>query len=317
MSSGLHTPGESRVRILIGPAGWSYKDWEGVVYPPGLKKKEHPAAYLARYFDTIEINTSFYGHIRPELGKLWCRKVSETNPDFLFTAKLHRSFTHSPHAEVESTTASTIAPGAEDESLARQGLDSIAAEGRLGALLIQFPFSFKNTNENRDYLEGLLGRFREYPQVVEVRHSSWNNEGILRYFSERGVAFCNIDQPLIGRSLKPTAHATSKLGYIRLHGRNYDQWFDSPTGADRYNYLYSDAELAGWEKKIRSVAAKTDLVFVIANNHFEGKATVNALQLKHSFTGQPVAAPETLVRHYPELETIAQPPPDSLFRNRA
>jgi uncharacterized protein YecE (DUF72 family) len=317
MGSLPQTTGESRARVFIGPAGWSYKDWEGIVYPPGLKKREHPAAYLARYFDTIEINTSFYGHIRPEWGKLWCRKVSEVNPDFLFTAKLHRSFTHSPLAEVESTTAATIAPGVDDEVLARQGLDAIAGAGRLGALLIQFPFSFKNTNQNRDYVEQLLARFHEYPQVVEVRHSSWNNEGILRYFGEKGVAFCNIDQPLIGRSLQPTAYATSRLGYVRLHGRNYDQWFDSPTGADRYNYLYNAQELAGWEKKIRSVAGKTDRVFVIANNHFEGKATVNALQLKHSLSGRRVAAPETLVQHYPELEKIAQPQPGSLFGTHA
>jgi uncharacterized protein YecE (DUF72 family) len=303
--------------VRIGTAGWSYKDWEGIVYPHGIRKTEHPAAYLARFFDVIEINTSFYGHIRPELGKLWCRKVAAVNPGFLFTVKLHQSFTHSPNAVVEATSATTLAPNSEDERLAREGLGSIAGEGRLGALLMQFPVSFKNTNENRDYLEGLLARFGEYPRVVEVRHSSWNNEGILRYFAQQGVAFCNIDQPVLGQSLAPTAHATAPIGYVRLHGRNYDQWFDSPTGADRYNYLYSPAELAGWQKKIQNLAAKTEKVFVITNNHFEGKAAVNALQLKHALTGRPVAAPETLLHRYPELEKIAAPAEGYLFRTGA
>jgi uncharacterized protein YecE (DUF72 family) len=291
-------------QILVGTAGWSYKDWEGIVYPPGMKKTEHPAAYLAHYFDVIEINSSFYGHIKPEVGKLWCRKVAEVNPRFLFTAKLNRVFTHSPNAVIEPTSAATLLPNPEDEVLAKQGLDAIAGEGRLGALLIQFPVSFRNTNPNRDYLEGLLGRFADYPQVVEVRHASWNNQGILRYFVEKGVAFCNIDQPLLGRSLAPTGHATSKIGYVRLHGRNYDQWFDSDSRNDRYNYLYTEKELAGWQKRIEDVAAKTEVTFVITNNHFEGQAAVNALQLKHALSGQPVTAPETLVRRYPVLEAI-------------
>ena len=201
-------------KIFIGTAGWSYKDWEGIVYPAQLKKTQHPVEYLAQYFDLIEINTSFYGHIRPEWGKLWCRKASAANPEFVFTAKLNRAFTHAVAAAVQGTSAATIHSNDEDESLAKAGLDSIAEEGRLGALLIQFPISFKNTNENRDYLEELLQRFREYPQVVEVRHSSWNNEGILRYFAQKGVAFCNIDQPKLGKSLAPTEHVTAPLAYV-------------------------------------------------------------------------------------------------------
>jgi len=290
--------------ILVGTAGWSYRDWEGIVYPVSLKKTEHPAAYLAHYFDVIEINSSFYGHIRPEVGKLWCRKVAEVNPRFRFTAKLNRAFTHSPNAVLEPTSAATLLPNPDDEALAKQGYDAIAGEGRLGALLIQFPVSFRNTNENRAYLESLLERFAGYPQVVEVRHASWNNEGILRYFAEKGVAFCNIDQPLLGRSLAPTVHATSRIGYVRLHGRNYDQWFDSDSRDDRYNYLYTEKELAGWQKRIEDVASKTEVTFVITNNHFEGQAAVNALQLKHALTGEPVEAPETLVRAYPVLESI-------------
>jgi uncharacterized protein YecE (DUF72 family) len=304
--------------IRFGTAGWSYKDWEGVFYPPGMSRtKRHPLELVARCFDVVEINTSFYGHIKPEIAKLWARIVSEANPDFLFTAKLHRSFTHSPLAAMEPTSAVSIRPNDEDERLARQGLEALAATGKFGALLIQFPVSFKNTSLNREYLEGLLRQFIEYPRVVEVRHSTWNNPETIAYFEERNVSFCNIDQPQLGRSLGPTTHVTSSVGYVRLHGRNYDQWFEAEKSADRYNYLYKPDELAGWKERVDSIAEKAKITFVVANNHFEAKAGVNALQLKHMLTGRRVAAPESLLQHYPELKTIADPvgegqPPASL-----
>lgn len=269
------------------------------------RRKEHPLEYVARCFDVVEINTSFYGHIKPELARLWSRKVSAVNKDFLFTAKLHRSFTHSPLAVMEPTSAATIKPNDEDERLAREGLDALAAEQKLAALLIQFPVSYKNTGLNREYLENLLRQFIEYHPVVEVRHSSWNNPETIASFEQRNVAFCNIDQPLIGRSLEPTAHVTSPIGYVRLHGRNYDQWFEAEKPHDRYNYLYSEAQLAGWKEKIEHIAQRADVTYVITNNHFEAKAGVNALQLKHMITRRRVKAPEPLLRHYPELEAIA------------
>jgi uncharacterized protein YecE (DUF72 family) len=294
-------------RVYVGLAGWSYKDWEGIVYPDQLKRTQHPVEYLAQYFDLIEINTSFYGHIKPELGKLWCRKAAAVNPGFLFTAKLNRTFTHSPLAVLVSTSAATIKPNLEDEHLAKEGLDSLAGEGRLAALLLQFPVSFKNTNANRDYLEELLLRFKEYPLAVEVRHASWNNEGILRYFAQKEVSFVNIDQPRLGKSLSGTEHVTAPFAYVRLHGRNYDQWFESDRSEDRYNYLYTASELVPWKNKIEKLSSQAAVTFVVANNHFEGKAAVNAIQLKHMMSGHPVKAPDILVRHYPaELEPITE-----------
>ncbi len=294
-------------RIRIGTAGWSYKDWDGILYPPEVtRKKIHPVEFLARYFDVIEINTSFYGHIRPEIGRLWCRRAAAVNPNFLFTAKLHRSFTHSPLAVMEPTSAASIRPNDEDEQLAREGLDSLAAEGKLGALLIQFPVSFKNTQLNREYLEQLLRQFIEYPRVVEVRHSSWDNPETIAEFMRQHVGFCNIDQPLLGRSLAPTEHVTSGIGYVRLHGRNYEQWFDSDDRNDRYNYLYKPAELEKWKQKVEIVAQKAETTFVVANNHFQAKAAVNALELRHLLSGRKVPAPETLVKNYPELRDIVE-----------
>ncbi len=292
-------------QIYVGTAGWSYKDWEGIVYPAQLKKSQHPVEYLARYIDVLEINTSFYGHIKPEWGKLWCRMARSVNPQFQFTAKLNRAFTHSPIAVLESTSADTIRATDEDERLAKEGLESVAQEEMLGAVLAQFPISFKNTNAKRDYLETVIEKFKYFPLVVEVRHNSWTNEGTLRYFAEKGVAFCNIDQPSLGKAITPSEHVTAAIGYVRLHGRNYQQWFDSDSRNDRYNYLYTEPELKGWKTRIDTIAGKAGKTFVIANNHFEGKAAVNALQLKHMLTGRSVSVPNTLLKKYWELGEIA------------
>jgi uncharacterized protein YecE (DUF72 family) len=299
---------ESSPEIRVGTAGWSYKDWEGVFYPPGMQhRKQHPLEFLAQCFDMVEINTSFYGHIKPHLAKLWSRKAVAVNPRFVFTAKLHRSFTHSPLAVMEPTSAATIQPNEQDEALAREGLEALAAEGKLGALLIQFPVSYKNTLLNREYLDQLLRQFIEYPRVVEVRHDSWDNPETISSFTQKNVAFCNIDQPQLGRSLEPTEHVTSPVGYVRLHGRNYDQWFEAEKSADRYNYFYREPELAGWKDKIERIAHKAEVTYVVANNHFQAKAGVNALQLKHMITGRRVKATEVLLRQYPELKKIADP----------
>jgi uncharacterized protein YecE (DUF72 family) len=207
---------------------------------------------------------------------------------------------------MEPTSAASIRPNDKDDGLAREGLDSLAAEDKLGALLIQFPVSFKNTGLNREYLEQLLRQFIEYPRVVEVRHESWNQPETIAGFMRHNVGFCNIDQPLLGRSLAPTEHVTSGVGYVRLHGRNYEHWFDDGSAGgnrdDRYNYLYKPAELEKWKEKVEVIAQKAESTFVIANNHFQAKAAVNALELRHLLEGKKVRAPQTLVKHYPELK---------------
>src|SRR5260370_13133732 len=135
------------------------------------------------------------------MAKLWARTANAVNPSFVFTAKLHRSFTHNPMAVMKPSSAASIRPSDEDEALAREGLEALAGEGRLGALLIQFPVSFKNTSLNREYVERLIRQFIEYPRVIEVRHDSWDNPDTIDDFLQKDVAFSNIDQPLFGRSL--------------------------------------------------------------------------------------------------------------------
>lgn len=280
-------------KILVGPAGWSYADWEGIVYPRSKPRGFHAAAYLAQFFDTIEINTSFYNPLRAEMAASWVEKVRH-NPNFKFTAKLWKRFTHEREASLK------------DEKICKQGFEPLAASGRLGALLLQFPWSFKNTRENHQYMSGLCVQFTEYPLVVEVRHESWNQPEVFDRLREQGVGFCNIDQPVIGQSLAPSEHVTMPVGYVRLHGRNYEHWFTAnERPEERYNYLYSEDELKPWAERITNIARNAEVVFVITNNHFEGKAVANALQLISLVRNQPVPMPETLPERYPQLAEIA------------
>jgi uncharacterized protein YecE (DUF72 family) len=283
--------------IRVGPAGWSYKDWEGVVYPQKPGKNFDPLEYLARFFNTIEINSSFYRSPTPSTTAAWVRRVA-ANKDFTFTAKLQRVFTH------ERGKATR-----EDEKEFRTGMEPLVKAAKLGAVLLQFPWSFKNTDEDRLYLTQLLERFREYPLVLEVRHTSWNNEHIYEWLEERGVGICNIDQPVFSRSIRPAALTTSPVGYIRMHGRNYQDWFRDKAGRDeRYNYLYTLDELDPWLDRIKQVAKHTRETYVITNNHFRGQAVVNAVELKAALEEERVPAPEPLFEHYERLKESATPP---------
>ena len=294
-------------KILVGVAGWSYADWAGIVYPARRSRDFHEVACLAQYFDTVEINTSFYQPLRPALAEQWLERVAG-NPRFTFTAKLWQKFTHQTGAT------------ADDERAVRQGFAPLLAAGKLAALLLQFPHSFHRTPENTAVVEKLLGQFGDYPLVVEVRHGSWNHAEYYALLKERGAGFCNLDQPLVGRAMAPSERATGAIGYVRLHGRRYDTWFsDDPAlpRHERYNYLYGDEELAGWAARISKLARQTRTTWVIANNHFQGKSAVNALQLLHLLTGAKVRVPDVLRQHYPQLEAIADAPAEepTLFPN--
>ena len=283
----------SNPAILVGPAGWSYTDWEGIVYPHHKPRGFHEAAYLAQFFDTIEINTTFYSPPRAEVVKAWAQRVA-FNPNFKFSAKLWKRFTHERNANLQ------------DEKTFKQGLAPLMDLGRLGALLLQMPWSFRNTPENHDYLSGLVMQFMEFPLVLEVRHSSWNKPEVFEWLAGLGVGFCNIDQPVIGQSIAPSARATAPVGYVRLHGRNYEHWFTSNEHPEeRYNYLYSLVELEPWVARIQNIAQRAEVTIVITNNHFQGKAIANALQLISLLRNGPVRMPETLREFYPELEKIA------------
>lgn len=287
-------PDRSPGRIYIGPAGWAYNDWKGIVYPPNMPKGQHPLTVLSRYFKTVEVNASFYRPPDPRWGPAWLGKVN-AQPDFRFTYKLWQRFTH------ERDTW----PGAAERQRVVDGMAAVYEAGKLGALLVQFPWSFKRTESNRRWLLQVVEAFGVYPLVVEMRHASWNRPEVFEGLGQRGIAFCNIDQPLFRASLGPTEAATAPVGYIRLHGRNVGDWFREDAGRDeRYDYLYSAEELMPWLQKIERLRERVQELYVITNNHFRGQAVVNALELMHGAGMAIPELPECLTAAYPRLQAL-------------
>ena len=282
--------------IRVGPAGWSYADWRGRVFPERAGSKFDTLALVAKYFDTAEINSSFYHPPAPETARAWLGRI-EHNPNFVFTGKLFRTFTH------DRVRAST-----EDEKLFREGMDPLMEAGKLGAVLVQFPWSFKNEMEQRNYLNKLVARFKQYPLVVELRHESWNSPRVLQTLEDLGVGLCDIDQPLFHDSIKPSAEVTSEIGYVRLHGRNYQNWFREEANVmERYDYLYAPGELDPWVNRIKEVATKAKQTFVITNNHARGQSLVNAFEILAQLEEEKVPGPAKLIETYPRLAESVEP----------
>ena len=280
--------------IYFGPAGWLYKDWTGVFYPKSKPKGFDPLSFTAQYFDVVEINTTFYHPPEERAVRSWRDRVSG-NPRFRFTAKGWRGFTHERNYREADI----------DQFLL--GMDPLLSAGRLGALLLQFPWSFKNTDESRAYLVALARRLSQAPLVAEVRHESWNTNGVFELLKSLGVGFCNIDQPVIGHSLGSTAVVTGPVGYFRMHGRNYGNWFRSDADVnERYDYLYSYEELLEVRDLVQVIAETAGDTYVIANNHRNAQAASNALELQNLVTGARPAAPAGLVQAYPELKEFVE-----------
>jgi len=281
-------------RYHIGTAGWSYEDWEGVVYPTSKPRGFHPLVFLAAYFNTIEINSTFYRPASAALALSWVKKVAAF-PEFLFAVKVHQVFTHQRRDFTQK-----------DLDDFKQGLAPILAAGRLAALLLQFPWSFGNTGENAGYLMKLLDGFAGWPLALEVRHASWGTPEFYRELTSRRVCFCNIDQPIFRQSIQPSAIVTNpEFSYVRLHGRNAKDWFREGAGRDdRYNYLYAKDELVDWVQRIKDLGQKSAKVFVITNNHYRGQAVANALQIRNLLTGEKLEIPQLLLKRFPVLQDI-------------
>jgi uncharacterized protein YecE (DUF72 family) len=248
-----------------------------------------------RFFETIEINSPFYRIPSSRTTSSWEKRCRD-NPEFRFTVKLFRGFTHERNVSPTDVRAfqEILAPLAEAEVL--------------GALLLQFTWTFKDQATSRRYVDGLMTTFDDYPLVVEVRHASWNDSDFYVELKQRGIGFCNIDRPLIGRSLTPSSLATGPVGYVHLHGRNYEDWFREGAGRDqRYDYLYSEEELDPWLEKISENSDHASETYVVTNNHFRGQAVVNALQIRSQLEQRRVAAPGRLRSLYPTLLPMVEP----------
>jgi len=281
--------------LYVGTAGWSYKDWAGAFYPEKMPAGKDQLGYLSEYFDAVEVNSSFYNIPPARNAEGWIKKISG-NGRFKFSIKLWQGFTHGKEYP--------------DTGAAKRFTETLAvlkSGSRLGAVLAQFPWSFKKTEESLGRISRIIGDFIDFPLMVEVRHKSWDTEDFLKFLEDSGAGFCNIDQPVIGNSIPPTSYVTGKTAYVRFHGRNYEKWFasgDDP--AERYNYIYNDQELAPWVEKIREMLEKKIDTYVITNNHWQGKAAHTALMIKNKVTGEKQKIPEDLLKTYPDLGKISR-----------
>jgi uncharacterized protein YecE (DUF72 family) len=312
--------------IRIGTSGWSYPSgkgtWKGIFYPPAAgrrgrgKGKFDELAFYAEHFDTVEINSTFYGVPAPETAKGWAER---TPASFEFSLKLFQKFTH-PEMFQKATGQDPWNLGRKDADEFRRAIDPLAAAGKLGALLAQFPASFKNEPDARGYLEWLLAQFRDYQIALELRHRSWSDQPIetLQLLGEFGAAWAQIDEPKFRFSIRQNLLPNVKtFYYLRLHGRNAKQWWSHEKSEDRYNYLYSSEELEPFAEAAEAASRTVKKAYLYANNHFSAKSVANAAILKHQLK-QPLPGeyPEEFVEHYPDLKGIVKllPRPEPVDR---
>ncbi len=240
--------------VLLGTSGWSYTDWEGPFYPKGEKKK---LTYYAKFFDTVEIDSTFYAY--PKKGFALGLSIN-TPPGFVFSAKVPKLITHEKALDPSSGVK-------EDLFRFLHLLKPLVEKGKLGPLLIQLPPSFQYA-EGVDRLEAFLDFVPEGVSfAVEFRNRSWlGKERALRILADHNVAITLVDEPL----LPAETTSTADFAFVRWHGRGSRPW---------YNYRYKQEELEEWKDRVQEVASKTRKVYGYFNNHFHGYAIENTLQM--------------------------------------
>ena len=313
-----YNPDVGTGEVRIGTSGWNYPSgpgtWNGNFYPAapkgGRRGRFDALAFYAEHFDTVEVNSTFYRLPDPAVTRTW---AARTPSSFDFSVKLFQKFTHPgmfkrAHAPgVPHDDDSSVIPAVSraDVDAFRTAIDPLAAAGKLGALLAQFPPSFRASDDAREYLEWLLQSFKGFPVAVELRHKSWSDQtgGTLALLNEFGAAWAQIDEPKFRFSIRQNQLPNLRsLYYMRLHGRNADTWWTHTHPDERYNYLYTPEELDTFTETVNTVRKLVHRIYVYMNNHFAGKAVANAATLRHRL-GQSVPGEysDEMIAHYPFL----------------
>jgi len=293
--------------LRIGTSGWNYPSgkgtWNGVFYPPsrGRAKTFDELSFYAEHFNTVEVNSTFYGQPRPDVCRAWAER---TPGDFEFSVKLYQKFTHPKMVELEPATVYDL-----DEF--KRGIDPIASAGKLGALLAQFPPSFKSDAASLGYLNWLLDAFRGFNVAVELRHRSWSDAfgDTLSLLKTHGAAFVQIDEPKFKLSIAQNQLPNiPTFYYMRLHGRNAAQWWKHEKAEDRYNYLYSAGEIGEFVETVSAARAIVKKAYLYTNNHFSAKSVANAAMIKKQL-GEPLEGEysEAFRERYPEVGAPSTP----------
>ncbi|HEY6572699.1 MAG TPA: DUF72 domain-containing protein [Candidatus Eisenbacteria bacterium] len=307
-----------RARILVGTSGYSFPDWVGPFYPPGIERSKM-LDYYSREFRVVEVNATYYRIPPPATLRAMERK---TPPEFEFVVKTHHDMTH--ERSLDPALYHAFA----------QAIEPVRAAGKLQGLLAQFPYSFHRTPENERFLSALKARLPEAPLFVEFRHRSWVEDGVWERLDAEGIGYVSVDEPDLPGLVPPIARVTGaeRIGYVRLHGRNRENWWRNPergrpdrgegsrgkpgaggkaaepvtaaeygplfaaaappapgpsgASSDRYDYLYSEAELNEWVEKIREMTAKAKKTFVFFNNCHVGQAATGAKLMRRLLEGE-------------------------------
>jgi uncharacterized protein YecE (DUF72 family) len=313
--------------VRIGTSGWNYPKgkgtWNGVFYPParGRARTFDELAFYAERFHTVEINSTFYGQPRAAVSRAWAER---TPADFEFSVKLYQKFTHprmfeerivkalpeDARGDVDAIRA-LIQPAAADIDEFRRGIEPLAARGKLGALLAQFPASFKDTSASREYLAALLATFRDYPVAVELRHRTWSDQfgETLSLLNTFGAAWVQIDEPKFRFSIRQNYLPNVRgFYYMRLHGRNAANWWQHDSAEERYDYLYSAGELREFSETVSAARHLVKKLYLYTNNHFSAKSIANAVTIKQQL-GEPIDGeyPSAFIERFPELKGSVRP----------
>lgn len=277
--------------IAVGIAGWSYPDWEGIVY---TEPKMDQLAYVSGFVDCIEINSTFYRPPSERNAKSWLRRTAERE-GFFFTAKLHQSFTH--EGKIDPVAVKQF----------HEGFQPFLEAGKLRHLLAQFRYDFADRPATRDHLAKIVRRFRDaFRLVMELRHKSWEMPDALAFLNEQGVTVANLDYPTTWNSFNLQRCTVGRHGYFRMHGRNAAKWFSKAGRDETYDYLYRPDELAGIKERLDSLGKAFESLTVIANNHYRGAELANAIELKALLTGRKQPVPKGLLNAYSRLAQVAE-----------
>jgi len=249
--------------IKVGTSGYSYPEWRGVFYPEGLAQQQMLPFY-ARHFSAVEINSTYY-QIPPARNMAAMAKRAEGRLDF--AVKAHQDMTHT-----RENYAGAL-------PLFREALAPLRETGALGCVLVQFPFSFKASPGNADFVRRVATDLAPDPVAVEFRHRSWTTAQTFDLLRELGVAYCCVDEPRLPNLPTPVVRSTAPIAYVRFHGRNRAKWWTHAEAWERYDYLYNEAELLEWLPKVRALARETEKCYAFFNNHARGQAVTNAQML--------------------------------------
>ncbi|TET25339.1 MAG: DUF72 domain-containing protein [Dehalococcoidia bacterium] len=250
--------------IYFGTSGFSYNDWVGNFYPPGMPRWEW-LSYYAREFNTCELNSTFYALPKPSNLKAMVDKAGD---GFLFSIKANQEMTHQRQDNADVFKAF------------RQVLAPIIDAGELGCILAQFPYSFSFNRLNWDYLASFREQLAGLPLVIEFRNAQWLRSDVFDWLRCQDLGFCCVDEPQLPNLLPPLAEATSKIGYVRFHGRNSAKWWQHEQAYERYDYSYSPQELSQWLPKIQKLDSMAEKTFIFANNHWRGQSVDTIRQLR-------------------------------------